>query len=98
MSIVLWVLAIGAGIVAAYALFLDNAPSKLPLLVSSLAVLGIVLGILGFRFAGSAARTGEDGRLGRALTIAFVGGLLVLAAAGSLAMAIVLGILAGGIA
>ena len=30
--------------------------------------------------------------------IAFVGGLFVLAAAGSLAMAIVLGILAGGVA
>ena len=36
--------------------------------------------------------------MGRALAIAFVGGLFVLAAAGSLGMAIVLGILAGGIA
>src|SRR3954465_7515353 len=95
---VLWILAAASGLVAAFALFFDTGGTKLALLVSSLAVFGIVIGILGFILAGSAARTGEGGRMGRALAIAFIGGLFVLAAAGSLGMAIVLGILAGGVA
>jgi hypothetical protein len=95
---VLWILAVIAGLIAAFALFVDTGQTKLALLVSSLAVFGLAIGTLGFVLAGSAARTGEDGRLGRALAIAFVGGLFVLAAAGSLGMAIVLGILAGGVA
>jgi hypothetical protein len=94
----LWILTIGAGIVAGFALFVDSGQTKLPLLVASLAVLGICLGALGFGLAGSSVRCGEDGRTGRALLTAFVGGLFVLAAAGSLGMAIVLGILAGGVA
>ena len=95
---VLWILAIGSGLVAAYALFLDNSGTKLPLLVASLSVFGITIGVLGFVLAGMAVRTGEDGRLGRALAIAFLGGLFVLTAAGSLGLAIVLGILADGVA
>ena len=98
LRIALWVLAVGAAVVVGYALFVDSSQAKLPLLVASLAVLGVVLGALGFGLAGSAASIGEDGRMGRALATAFVGGLFVLAAAGSLAMAIVLGILAGGVA
>jgi hypothetical protein len=98
MRLVLWILAIISGLVAAFALFFDTGATKLALLVSSLAVFGLVIGTLGFILAGSAARTGETGRMGRALAIAFIGGLFVLAAAGSLGMAIVLGILAGGIA
>jgi hypothetical protein len=96
--VVLTIVAIGSGLVVAFALFIDSSQTKLPLLVASLAVFGITIGVLGFALAGAAARTGEDGRMGRALAIAFIGGLFVLAAAGSLAMAIVLGILAGGIA
>lgn len=98
MRIVLSILAIASGAVVTFALLLDSSPTKLPLLVASLSVFGIVIGILGFGLAGSAARTGEEGRMGRALLIAFVGGLFVLAAAGSLGFAIVLGILAGGVA
>lgn len=94
---VLWILAIVSGLVAAYALFVDSSGTKLALLVASLSVFGITIGVLGFMLAGMAARTGEDGRLGRALAIAFLGGLFVLTAAGSLGMAIVLGILAGGV-
>ena len=95
-----WVLAalvVLAGLVAAYALFVDSSQAKLPLLVSSLAVLAIALGLLGFSLAGSAVRYGEDERGGRALGTAFVAGLCVMMAAGALGMAIVLGILAGGL-
>jgi hypothetical protein len=93
----LWILAAGAGIVAAYALFFDQSGAKLPLLVASLLVFGLTIGVLGFVLAGIAVRNGEDGRAARALGIAFVGGIFVLAAAGSLGLAIVLGILAGGV-
>jgi hypothetical protein len=92
------IVAVAAGVVAAYALFIDQSQAKLPLLVASLSVFGIAIGVLGFVLAGVAARSGEQGRGGRALGIAFVGGLFVLVAAGSLGMAIVLGILAGGVA
>jgi hypothetical protein len=88
-------LVIGAGAIVLYALFLDSSTIKLPLLVSGLAVLGICLGLLGFSLAGTAVRLGEHGRGGRALLAAFIGGLCVMGAAGALAGAIVLGILAG---
>ena len=96
LRVALLIVAIGAGAVAAYALFIDASPAKLALLVSGLAVLGIAFGILGFGLAGSAVRLGEHGRGGRAVGTAFVGGLLVIGACGSLAAAIVLGILAAG--
>jgi len=94
MRVVLGGLAVVALAVLVFALFADSPTIKLPLMVSGLAVLGICLGVLGFSLAGSAARIGEHGRTGRALLVAFVGGLFVLAAAGSLAVAIILGILA----
>ena len=93
----LWILAVGAGLVVAYALFFDASPAKLALLVAGLGVLGVTLALLGFGLAGSAVRSGESGRAGRAMAIAFMGGLLVVAACGALAAAIILGILAAGV-
>ena len=90
----LGILAVVAGLLVIYALFVDSSSAKLPLLVSGLAVLGIALAVLGFALAGSAVRQGELGRGGRALATSFVGGLFVLTAAGAFAGAIVLGILA----
>jgi hypothetical protein len=89
------VVAAASGLVALYGLFIDSSGAKLPLTVSGLAVFGLSIGLLGFVLAGEAARQGEQGRLGRALLVSFVGGLCVLAAAGALAGAIVLGILTG---
>lgn len=100
MSPLRWALsmvAIGAGLASVFALFIDSGQTKLPLLVAAMAVFGITVGILGFGLASTAARIGEEARLGRALGVAFVGGLFVLVAAGSLGLAIVLGILAGGL-
>ena len=98
LRIALTVLAIGAAAVTAFALFIDSSQTKLPLLVASLAVFGICVGLLGFGLAGTSLRIGREARLGRSLLVAFIGGVFVLVAAGSLAMAIVLGILAGGVA
>ena len=88
----LLLLIVAAGALTIYGLFVS--PSN-PLTVSGLAVGGIASGLLGFSLAGSAIRLGEQGRLGRALLTAFVGGLFVIGAAGALAGAIVLGILTG---
>jgi hypothetical protein len=94
LRMMLVVLAVAAGVIVTYTLFLDSSTLKLPLLVSALAVLAIALGILGFALAGTAVRVSQSGRAGLGITTAFVGGLCVLVAAGSLAGAIVLGILA----
>ena len=95
LKVMLFALAVLAGLVVLYGLFAESGALKLPLIVSGLAVMAISLGLLGFALAGSAVSLGESGRSGRALVTAFVGGLFVLVAAGSLAAAIVLGILAG---
>ena len=80
---------------SSYAFIFGDPAIRLPLVVSGLAVAGIAAGILGFSMAGSAIRIGEQGRLGRATLVAFIGGLFVIGAAGALAGAIVLGILTG---
>ncbi len=94
LRMVLVVLAVASMVVVAYALFLQQSTLRLPLLVSALAVMAISLGILGFALAGSAIRTAKSERGGLAILAALIGGLCVLFAAGALAGAIVLGILA----
>ena len=93
LRVMLVVLMIGAGAVALYGLLIDTAPTRLSLVVSGLAVGGIAAGIFGFSLAGSAARLGQRGFPGRAVLVAFIGGLFVLGAAGALSGAIILGIL-----
>jgi hypothetical protein len=94
LRMVLVVLAVASIVVVGYSLFLEQSTLRLPLLVSALAVMAITLGILGFGLAGTAIRTAESDRGGMAILSAFIGGLCVLFAAGALAGAIVLGILA----
>jgi hypothetical protein len=93
LRVMLVVLMIGAGAIALYGLLIDTSPARLSLVVSGLAVGGIAAGIFGFSLAGSAARLGSRGFPGRAVLVAFVGGLFVLGAAGALSGAIILGIL-----
>jgi len=93
--LMLFVVVIGAALVAGYGLFIETSDAKLPLVVSGLAVLGLALGILGFMLAGLAIQIGGEGRGLKALGIALLGGLAVMVAAGSLAGAIILGILTG---
>jgi hypothetical protein len=89
----LFVLFVGAAAVVLFGLLGGVSTVQLPLVVSGLAVGGVASGILGFSLASAAVRQGETGRGGRALGLAFVGGLFVLGASGALAGAIVLGIL-----
>jgi len=93
--VILLVLMVVSAAVVLYAFFASDPAIRLPLVVSGLAVGGIAAIIFGFSLARSAIQIGEQGRGGRATLVAFLGGLFVLAAAGALAMAIVLGILTG---
>jgi hypothetical protein len=89
----LLVLIVGASAIVLYGVLIDTSGLRLPMIVSGFAVLGIASGILGFSLATAAVRLGQHGRGWAALGLAFAGGLFVLVAAGSLAGAIVLGIL-----
>jgi hypothetical protein len=92
--LLLGLLVLGAGAVALYGMFLDRTLLQMPITVSGLAVLGVALVLLGFSSARGAASLGRRGYGGRALLAALFGGLCVAAGAGSLAGAIVLGMLA----
>ena len=94
LRLLLLIVIVLAGAVSIYGLLFERPPLQLPITVSGLTVLGLALGLLAFSSAGAAAGLGREGRLGRAMVIAVFGGLFAMAAAGALAMAIVLGILA----
>ncbi len=86
-------LLIGSGAVAVYGVFFDRTPLQIPLAVSGLAVFGTTLIVLALVAARAAARLGRDGAGGKAVLAALFGGLCAFGAAGSLAAALVLGIL-----
>jgi hypothetical protein len=80
-----------SGAVAAFGLV---AAKSVPMIVSGTAVLGISLILLGLIAAGTVVRAGKRGDGALAFAAAVFGGLCMLGAAGSLAIAIVLGLLA----
>lgn len=92
--VLLVLLLIGSGAVALYGMFFDNTRLQIPLTVSGLAIFGLGLTVLALMFARGAAALGRDGSGGRAVLAALLGGLCAFGASGSLAAAIVLGILA----
>ena len=69
--------------------------SQIPLLASGAVVLGIAFGALAVYCLSAVWRAGVDGRGGTAILLGFVGGLAAIIAAGCLAGAIVLFMLAG---
>jgi hypothetical protein len=93
--ILLFLLLIASGGVALYGIFLDRTPLQIPLTVSGLAIFGVLLAVLALVSARVAAALGRTGSAGRAFIAAFFGGLCAFGAAGSLAGALVLGIVAG---
>lgn len=83
-------LAIIAGAaVAAYGLFIDKSTQQVAFATAGLFVMGIGLLIAGLLLGSSALGAGREGRGGKGLLLAFVGGLFLLAAAGALAGAVV---------
>ena len=80
-----------SGVVAVYGLAVAKS---VPMIVSGTAIFGVCLLVLGLIAAGAVVRAGKRGQGGLAFTAALFGGLCMLGAAGSLAVAIVLGLLA----
>jgi hypothetical protein len=69
--------------------------SQIPLLASGAVVLGIAFGALAVYCLSAVWRAGVDGRGGRAIALGIVGGVAAMIAAGCLAGAVVLFMLAG---
>lgn len=86
---------IGSIAYALYAVTVRDA-SQIPLLASGAVVLALAFGALTVYCLRALLRAGADGRGGRALAIALVGGGAAMATAGCLAGALVLFQLAGG--
>jgi len=89
--LLLVVVIVVSGVVAVYGLAIAKS---VPMIVSGTAVLGLSLLLLGLVAAGAVVRAGKRGDGAMAFTAAMFGGLCMFAAAGSLAVAIVLGLLA----
>ena len=86
---------IGSVAYVAYAITVRDA-SQIPLLASGAVVLAIVFGALAAYCLRETWRAGLEDRGGRAVLIALVGGGAAIAAAGCMAGAIILFLLAGG--
>jgi hypothetical protein len=80
---------IGSVAYLAYAITVRDA-SQIPLLASGAVVLAIVFGALAGYSVRALWRAGAEGRGGRAIAIALVGGIAAMACAGALAGAIIL--------
>lgn len=86
---------IGSGLYMAYAVNVRDA-SQIPLLASGTVVLGLTFLALAAYSLRATWRAGQEGRGGRALLIALIGGGAAMAAAGSIAGAIILFRIAAG--
>jgi hypothetical protein len=89
--VVLLVALVGSLAYLAFAITVRDA-SQIPMLSSGAAVLGIVFGALAVLGAVATYRAGVDGRSGQAFTLAVLGGVAAMIAAGCFAAAIVLGL------
>jgi hypothetical protein len=78
-----------------YAITVRDA-SQIPLLASGAVVLGIAFAALTVYSFGAMLRAGREGRSGRSLLLALVGGVAAMATAGAFAGAIILFQLAAG--
>jgi heme/copper-type cytochrome/quinol oxidase subunit 3 len=79
---------------AVYALTVRDT-SQIPLLASGAVVVGIAFGALALYSLSAVWRAGTDGRGGRAILLGIVGGIAAMVAAGCLAVAVILFMLAG---
>jgi len=69
-------------------------PSQIPLLASGAVVVGIAFGALAIYSLSATWRAGVEGRSGRAILLGIVGGIAAIVAAGCLAGAVILFMLA----
>ena len=93
-SVLLTIALVGSVVFLLYVLSLRDA--SIPLLATGLAVLGVVFLAVALTGLLATWRSSVDGRDGRALAHAVVGGLACIAAAGCFALAIILGMVNRG--
>jgi hypothetical protein len=93
--IFLLVAVVGSVVYLIYAITVRDA-SQIPLLASGAVVLALVFGALAIYSLRATWRAGGEGRGGRAMLIALVGGIAAIAAAGALAGALILFQIANG--
>jgi hypothetical protein len=86
------VVVIAAG-VAFYGMFMQQAPTQMPMSITGLGLLAVAAFLLAMSLARAAAQMGRNGQGGKALFAALVGGVFILGAAGAAAGAIVLAML-----
>ena len=85
---------VASAAVVFYGLILDHSGQAIAFAVAGLFVLGVTLAVGAVLLAVGAVNAGRAGHAIRASLGAFVGGLFALACAGSLAGAVILGVLA----
>jgi hypothetical protein len=92
-KLVLLIAMVAGAAVAAYGLLVDKSGQNIAFATAGLFILGVALAIAGLLLGMSAISNGREARTLRALALAFLGGLFLIAAAGSLAGAAVFAIL-----
>ena len=85
---------IGSALLIAYGI-VDRTATQIPILAAGLAVLGLSLGAVAVACVVTIVRAGRDGRAAMAFWAALAGGVVVVAAAGCLAAAIVMAMVWG---
>lgn len=85
---------IGSALLIAYGV-VDRTATQIPILAAGLAVLGLSLGAVAVACVVTIVRAGRDGRAAVAFWAALAGGVVVVAAAGCLAAAIVMAMVWG---
>lgn len=80
---------LGSLLIVGYGVSVRDA-SQIPVLTAGMAISGLVFGLVALAGAYAAYRQAADGRSGRALVYAVLGGAAALLAAGSMAAAIIL--------
>jgi hypothetical protein len=91
---VMLVALIGAALFIVFGV-IDRTATQIPILAAGLAVLGLTLGAIAVACVVTIVRAGRDGRTALAFWAALAGGAAVVAAAGCLAVAVVLAMVWG---
>jgi hypothetical protein len=85
---------LGSLLIVGYGVSVRDA-NQIPVLTAGMAISGVVFGLLALAGAFAVYRQAADGRSGRALVYAILGGAAALLAAGFMAAAIILALVAG---
>ncbi len=91
LRVTLGIALVGSLVIVAYGLLARDS-TQLPMLTAGEAISGVVFGLLALAGAYAAYQNASAGRNGRAVVYAVLGGIAAVAAAGSIAAAVILGL------